>query len=143
MTIGERVKKIRTDNNLTLEKFGSRLGVSKVAISKIEHNENALSEQMCRSICREFSVNEQWLRTGEGKMMEARPIADELKEKIDMYLPDEDEEFRLRLTRMILNIKPEDMKKLELYAEKYLFPQSDDDAEDEDEGGTNTYLPFA
>ena len=75
MTDGERVKEIRNKNGLTLEKFGKRLGVAKTTISRIENGVNGLTDQMCKSICREFRVNEEWLKTGEGKM-EASDITD-------------------------------------------------------------------
>ena len=66
MTQGERVKKIRKSLNLTLEKFGEKLGVGRTAISNIEKGNRKLTNQMTRSICREFGINEVWLRTGEG-----------------------------------------------------------------------------
>lgn len=63
-SINERVKEIRKDNKLTLEKFGKKLGVGKTAISSIEHGINGVTDQMIRSICREFDINEEWLRNG-------------------------------------------------------------------------------
>lgn len=67
MTQGERVKIVRKENNLTLEAFGKRLGVTKVAISNIENNNRKLTDQMLISICREFNVNEDWLRNENGE----------------------------------------------------------------------------
>lgn len=66
MTQGKRVKAIRKELNMTLEQFGEKLGVTKTAISYVENNKRNLTEQMLLSICREFGVNEIWLRTGEG-----------------------------------------------------------------------------
>lgn len=66
MTQGERVKAIRTEKMMTMEQFGEKLGVQKSAISKIEKDKVNLTEQMFLLICREFGVNEVWLRTGEG-----------------------------------------------------------------------------
>lgn len=66
MTQGERVYAIRKKKQMTLEVFGEKLGVQKSAISKIEKGKVNLTEQMLLSICREFGVNEVWLRTGEG-----------------------------------------------------------------------------
>ena len=71
MTKGERIKEIRLqlgDNGkkMTLEEFGQRLGVSKNAISNIENGNRNLTDQMCKSICREFGVSEEWLLTGNG-----------------------------------------------------------------------------
>ena len=68
MEPGDRVKIIRKEANLTQEKFGKRLGVSKVAVSKIESKVNSLSDQMRKSICREFRINEEWLLSGTGEM---------------------------------------------------------------------------
>lgn len=67
MAQGERVKEIRKGLNLTLEKFGERVGVTKQTVSRIENGVNNLTDQMTLAICREFSVNEHWLRTGEGE----------------------------------------------------------------------------
>lgn len=46
MTQGERIKEVRNSLGLTLEKFGDRLGVTKVAISNIEKGNRNLTEQM-------------------------------------------------------------------------------------------------
>ena len=67
MTQGERVKEIRKGLNLTLEKFGERVGVTKQTVSRIENGVNNLTDQMALAICSTFSVNEHWLRTGEGE----------------------------------------------------------------------------
>lgn len=70
MTQGERVKEIRKTIGLTLEKFGEKVGVGKTAISNIEKGNRNLTDQMAKSICREFNVNETWLRTGKGEMFQ-------------------------------------------------------------------------
>ena len=78
MTTGERVKEIR--KTLTLEKFGEKLGVGKTAISKIEKDERNLTDQMAKSICREYNVNYDYLIYEEGEMFSDLPqtILDEL-----------------------------------------------------------------
>lgn len=70
MTIGERIKELRKTLDLTLEKFGKQLGVTKVAISNLENGNRSLTDQMALSICREFNVREEWLRDGTGEMFE-------------------------------------------------------------------------
>lgn len=62
--MNERVKELRKFLGLSGEKFGEKLGVKKNAISQIETGRNSLTEQMVKSICREFQVNEDWLRNG-------------------------------------------------------------------------------
>lgn len=80
MTQGERIKEIRKSLNLTLEKFGEKLGVGKAAISNIEKGNRNLTEQMAKSICREYNVSYDYLTEGEGEMFTDLPdtILDEL-----------------------------------------------------------------
>lgn len=66
--MNERIKELRKELGLSQEAFGKRLGVSKAAISRIESGLNSISNMNIVSICREFSVNEDWLRTGSGSM---------------------------------------------------------------------------
>ena len=80
MTQGDRVRNIRTALSLTLEKFGEKLGVGKTAISKIEKSERSLTDQMAKSICREYNVSYDYLIYGEGEMFDDLPqtVLDEL-----------------------------------------------------------------
>ena len=80
MTQGERVREIRKTLNLTLEKFGDKLGIKKGAVSAIETNRNSLTDQTALLICREYNVNYDYLMNGEGEMFCDLPqtIIDEL-----------------------------------------------------------------
>lgn len=68
MTIGERIKEVRKSNDLTLEKFGAKIKIKAASVSLIERGINNPSDQTISLICREFHINEDWLRTGEGEM---------------------------------------------------------------------------
>ena len=48
MTQGERVKEIRKSLEMTMEQFGNKLGVTKVAISNIEKEKRSVKIQLCR-----------------------------------------------------------------------------------------------
>lgn len=93
MTQGERVRELRKTLDLTLEKFGKSVGVGKTAISKIEKGENNLTEQMAKSICREFRVNYFWLTEGVGDIFTGAPqsVVDEIAE--DYKLDDIDKKI--------------------------------------------------
>ena len=65
-----RIKELRTALHLTLEGFGDRIGVTRAAVSKWENGDRGIADSMVVSICREFGVSEQWLRTGDGEMFE-------------------------------------------------------------------------
>lgn len=98
MEIGERVQYLRKELlHLTLEKFGSRLGVTKTAISNLEKGNRNLTDQMAKAICREFGVREEWLRTGEGEPLGAQTRNQRILAFVNQVLTDEDDSFRKRL----------------------------------------------
>lgn len=97
--MNERIKELRKEYlKLTMEKFGERLGVGKTAISNIENGNRNVTDQMFKSICREFNVSEDWLRDGTGKPFVVPE--DETAAIITDILIDPDDE----VYRMILNI---------------------------------------
>ena len=65
-TIGTRIKEIRKGAGLTLEKFGAKIGITAASLSTIENGKSNPSGQTVLMICREFNVNEDWLRDGTG-----------------------------------------------------------------------------
>lgn len=118
MTCGERVKILRKDNlNLTLEKFGERLGVTKVAISNIENGNRALTEQMIKAICREFDVNEEWLRTGEGEIFTPRTKNELITEFLGELIVGEDN-FKKKLIETLAQLDEDDWAVLEKLAQR-------------------------
>ncbi len=88
-TINDRVKILRKELGLTLDKFGEHLGVKKAVLSQIENNKSSVTERMLKSICREFSVDYIWLTTGEGEMF--LDADDTILEKIDRIMVGENE----------------------------------------------------
>lgn len=68
--MNERIKELRIALRLTQEDFGKAIGVQRAAVNKWEKGINGVADSMILSICREFGVNEHWLRTGEGEMFE-------------------------------------------------------------------------
>lgn len=70
MTIGQRIKVLRTDLGLTQKEFCRRIGLKRNSISLVETEMRNISDQSVFSICREFHVREEWLREGTGEMYE-------------------------------------------------------------------------
>ena len=68
--INDRIKQVRKSKGLTMEQFGSRIGLGKSAVNKIEKGINGTTDQTVQSICQEFGVYEVWLRTGDGPMLD-------------------------------------------------------------------------
>ena len=103
MIQGERIKVIRKELGLTLEKFGEKLGVTKTTISRIEKGVNNLTDQMARSICREYNVDYDYLMYGEGDMFTDLPktIVDELCMQFDL------DDFDRAVVEMYLDLPAE------------------------------------
>lgn len=90
--MNERIKELRIALRLTQEDFGKAIGVQRAAVNKWEKGINGVADSMILSICREFGVSEQWLRTGEGRMLsnERESVLDRLAEKYDLNADDRD-----------------------------------------------------
>lgn len=102
MEQGQRVKAVRKELGMTLDAFGKRVGVTKTAISNIENGARCLTDQMLLSICREFGVNETWLRTGAGEPFMPPSRSEEMGRLVKSLMADKPESFRSRLITALL-----------------------------------------
>ena len=132
MTQGERIREVRKALNLTLEKFGGKLGVGKTAISKLEKDENNLTEQMTKAICREFHVDYIWLTTGEGDMF--LDADDDFKEQIDQIMASETD-ARKNLFKFMLTLSEDDVEAMQRLMRKAFELYKDDDPEKDNTKG--------
>lgn len=64
----DRISTVIEKSGLTKAKFAEKLNVSAAFITKLCNGTSKPSDRTISDICREFRVNETWLRTGEGKM---------------------------------------------------------------------------
>lgn len=65
--VKDRLKELRKELGLTQEKFAKRLRMKRNSIANYETGRNEPIDAVIALICREFNVNETWLRTGEGE----------------------------------------------------------------------------
>ena len=125
MTEGERLRYLRKDLlGLTLEKFGARIGVGKTAISRLETGERGLTDQAILSICREFRVNEPWLRTGEGDVFIQTSVDEEIAEMISQIQSDPDASFKRKLLTVLAGLSEEQWSLLADIAERLARPEA-------------------
>ena len=87
----DRIRKIRKASGLTQAEFGARIGIKGNTIGNYEIGLRTPSDAVIFSICREFNVNEDWLRTGEGDPYKELPESTELGTYIGQILTTEDE----------------------------------------------------
>lgn len=76
----DRIKRIRKINGLTQTEFGEKIGVKGNTVTGYETGLRNPSDAIIVSICREFGVNESWLRTGEGEMFLPKSRGQEIGE---------------------------------------------------------------
>ena len=76
----ERIKKLRKTLGLTQQKFADAIGVRQNTVAQYEMGRNPPNDTVITLICREFSVNEAWLRTGDGEMFAPKTRNEELFE---------------------------------------------------------------
>lgn len=91
--MNERLKILRKALGLTMEGLGNRLGVGKSAINKLEKGENNITDQMQKSIIREFDVNPEWLLHGTGEMFATHSHDEEVAMYTQDILDSEDDEI--------------------------------------------------
>lgn len=80
----ERIRKLRKTLDLTQEKFAERIGIKRNTIATYESGRNEPVDSVVALICREFHVNEEWLRYGTGEIF-TKDSEDELKALTEKY----------------------------------------------------------
>ncbi len=121
-----RIKKLRKALDLTQREFGERIGIKANTVTMIEKGRGT-SEQTVQAICREFRVNEEWLRNGVGEMFQPGP-RDMIDELIEQYrLP---REYR-SLTEKYLELTPAQQEAVVLYMRKVAAALMEDEQDEE------------
>jgi transcriptional regulator with XRE-family HTH domain len=113
MDLSRRLIELRGTLNLNQTDFAAKINRKQGTYSAYEKDESNIPERAIIDICRVFNVNEEWLRTGEGKMFDKEPLKqepDDLAFEIGKLLRSDDE-FTKRLFLEYLKLPPE-MKSL-------------------------------
>lgn len=116
----ERLKALRKVLGLTQEAFGARIALSQSAIAAYEKEFREPSDAIIYSICREFNVREQWLRTGEGEMLQPKTRKQEIADFMGKVLNSEPDDLRSRLVEALAQLDESDWVTLAKIAKKML-----------------------
>lgn len=114
----DRIKKIRKELDLTQQEFADRIGIKRNSVAKYETGENAPSVASISLICREFNVNEEWLRTGKGEMFIPQTRDEQIASFIGSIQMEENNSFKKRLISVLANLTEEQWELLADIAEK-------------------------
>ena len=105
--MNNRIKQIRTDNNLTQQEFADRLNIGKFTVAKWESGARGLHGTSVKAICTEFGVNEEWLTNGTGSMYTEKGIYDEIGEFVRGLSDHPPDVFKLRIMRVMARLPEE------------------------------------
>lgn len=105
--MNQRIKELRKILGLSQEEFAAQLGLTRGAITNIEHNKTEPKPLLVQLICKEFKVNEIWLRTGVGDPFQKKERSQEMTELYADLMNDRPESFRTRLITALLRFSPD------------------------------------
>lgn len=106
-TISERIDFILNSAGVKKTDAARRLSLSNAFISELCSGKKAPSDRTISDICREFDVNETWLRTGEGEMIVARSVDDEIADYVSLILGRRDMDLQRKIISLMSKIPPE------------------------------------
>lgn len=115
-TIGMRIGALIASLGIRKVRFAERIKVDQAYVTQLTNGKRNPSDRLIDTICREFNVNEAWLRTGEGEMFVQLPKNEALAAQIQEFLQGGTDSFRERLVSLLLRLTPEQWGALEGYA---------------------------
>lgn len=115
----DRILLVIQHHNITKAKFAERLNISQAYVSQMCSGIREPSDRTILDICREFGVNEVWLRTGEGEPFQKISRQEEIM-RFAVQTYKSDDEFRKAFVAMLAKLDPEDWQALNKIADKLL-----------------------
>lgn len=118
--VGDRIRELRKELDMTQQEFADRLKIKRNTIATYETGRNDPIDSVFALICKEFDVNETWLRTGEGEMFVPKSRDEELAEFFGNVQGIGPESFKRRFVAMLSRLEEEEWTLLERMAERLL-----------------------
>lgn len=99
-----RIKSLRKNLNMNQTDFGSKIGLKQTTIAGYETGSREPNDAVILSICKEFNVNEKWLRNGTGEMFNKRTKDQKIADFIGDIFLEEEESFKRRFVSMLADM---------------------------------------
>lgn len=93
----DRIRILRKTLGFTQQEFADKIGLSRNFIAQLETGSKAPSDRTILDICKEFSVNEVWLRTGSGDMFLQENKDTQISQMLDEVIKANESDFKRRL----------------------------------------------
>lgn len=111
----ERLKQLRKTLDLTQQEFADRIGSKRNTIAKYETETNTPSAAVISLICREFRVNEKWLREGTGEMFLPTDRNADIAKLIQLLHNEDTDSFKNRFVSILAKLNTNEWELLEKY----------------------------
>lgn len=106
-TINARISDVIKTLGIKRTAFAKEINVSQAFVSQLCSGVSQPSDRTIMDICREFNVDEIWLRTGAGEMFRERSRDEELAALVGQLMNDRPESFRRQLIAVLLRFDPD------------------------------------
>lgn len=114
----DRIRQLRKELKLNQTDFGSKIGVKQTTVAGYESGAREPLDTVINSICREFNVNEEWLRNGTGSMFIEIDKENQLMQWAGNVLKDESDSFRRRFVNMLMSLSEDEWELIERKAKE-------------------------
>ena len=111
--VNERIKTLRKELKMSQDVFAEKLGLTKNYISLVENGNRNLSEQSIKVLCSILNVNEEWLRTGNGEMLNPKSKDVLISEMVADIQTSGESNFKYRLVSALSKLNESDWESLE------------------------------
>lgn len=125
--MNKRLKKLRKALDLTQQEFADKIGIKRNSFANYETGRNTPIDAIIVSICREFNVNEKWLRDGIGDMFLPADRNTDIAKLTKQLLNEESDSFKNRFVSMLANLTIEEWEFLERKAKELFFTDKEKD----------------
>ena len=125
--LNSRICQVRKYSGLNQTEFAEKLSLTKNYISLIENGNRTPSDRTISDICREFNVNEDWLRTGEGEMLKPVNRDAAIASFMGDVLNGEDADFRRRMISVLSSLDVTEWELLAKVARKLADDEKKED----------------
>lgn len=115
-----RIRELIKALGLKQAEFAQRLGVSRPFVSELCSGSKNPSDRTIQDICREFNVNEHWLRTGEGEMFRGLSREEEITKFAMEAIRNPESDFQRQAISILAKLTPEQWKLMEQMADQLL-----------------------
>lgn len=130
--MNERIRSLIKALKIKQAEFAQRIGVSRPFVSELCSGAKNPSDRTIADICREFGVNERWLRTGDGEMLMHLSREEEIMRFAATVVRDPSSEFQRRFVSVLARLTPEQWQLMEQMAHKLLSEQADEPPQPEE-----------